>query len=171
MQEKIKKIKMLIVDVDGVLTDGRIIYDNSGNDIKRFNVHDGFGFTLLKKAGIKSAIISAKGAKAVERRAKDMKISSVILNSDDKLGSYKNILAESGLKDDECSYIGDDLMDLPVMKRVGFAVAVPDAVDELKRAADYVTQRRGGRGAVREVIELILKTQGLWDKVVSEYVQ
>ena len=169
LKKRARKIRMLILDVDGVLTDGRIIYDNRGNALKNFNVQDGFGMTLLPRAGIKSGIITAKASLAMKRRAEEMKITKVYQNISDKLTAYKEILKTFALEDEEVCYVGDDLMDLPVLNRAGLAVTVADGVGEAKKAAHYITKKKGGHGAVREVIEIILKAQGKWAKVTEKY--
>jgi len=168
IEDLAKKIRFLILDVDGVLTDGRIIYDNFGDELKCFDVHDGFGMLLLHKAGIKSLIITARKTRIVKRRAKDMYITAVYSNHR-KLKVYKNVLKKFKAKDEEVCFMGDDLLDLPIIKRVGFAVAPPNAMDDVKKSAHYITRKQGGKGAVREVVEIIMKSQGMWDRVVSEY--
>lgn len=169
LEERAKKIKLLILDVDGVLTDGRLIYDNSGEELKCFNVQDGFGMTLLHNVGIIPIIITAKKSRLVSRRAREMGVFKVYQNAIKKLESYENVLREFKLSDEEICFIGDDLIDLPVLKRVGLAVAVVNAVQEVKDIAHYVTQKEGGKGAVREAIELILRTQGRWGEATKSY--
>ncbi len=168
-QEGLKKIKLLILDVDGVLTDGRIIYDNKANELKFFDVQDGFGIVLLKRAGIPSAIMTAKKSKIVSRRAKDFNIDHVYQNCFDKLETFEGILKKFNLSPKETCFIGDDLIDIPVLKRVGFAVSVPNAVEETKKAAHYITKAHGGRGAVREICDLIIKAQGRWQDIMARY--
>ena len=170
VEELAKKIKLLILDVDGVLTDSRIIYDNFGDEIKCFNVYDGFGMTLLHRAGIKSVIITAKKTRIVERRAKDMHVAKVYSDCR-KLKAYESVIKKFKLKDEEVCFMGDDLIDLPVLKRVGLSVAPPEAVEEVKNSCHYVTKKSGGKGAVRELVEIILKSQGLWYNVTAEYVK
>lgn len=165
MKQKIEKIKVLILDVDGVLTDGRIIVDDTGKEIKNFDVKDGFGLVLLIKKGLKTAIISARSSKAVTARAKDLKIHKVYQDAYPKIEAYEALLKAFKITDDEACFIGDDLPDVPVLKRVGFAVTVPGAPVEVKGVCDYVTQKEGGKGAVREIVELILKNQNKWDPV------
>lgn len=166
--ERAGKIKLLLLDVDGVLTDGRIILGNYGDEIKNFNVTDGLGILLLKRAKIRCAIITAKISKIVKIRAKHLHIDRVYENHY-KIKSLQNIKRRFRVKEEEICFVGDDLIDIPILKRVGFAVTVPDAVGEAKDAAHYVTQKRGGRGAVREVCEIILKTQGKWEGVTRKY--
>ena len=166
---KIKKIKLLILDVDGVLTDGKIILDQNGKEIKEFDVQDGFGLVLIHRAGIKTAILSARSAGAVKARSKDLKIDKVCQNARPKIAAYLKILKEMKLKDENVCFIGDDLPDIQVLKRVGFAVTVPNGRPEVKNCADYITKSNGGAGAVREVVDLILKTQNLWGKILRNY--
>lgn len=167
MMEKIKKIKILVVDVDGVLTDGRIIVDSRGQEIKNFYVQDGFGLVAARRVGLKTAILTARTSKPVEHRAKDLQFDKVYQGAYPKLKAYEKMLKELRLRDEEVCFVGDDIPDLQVLKRVGFAVTVPHAPVEIKRVANYVTKTEAGRGAVREVIELILKTQGKWKKVLE----
>ena len=167
--EKAKKIKMLLLDVDGVLTDGRIIYDSKGRDLKLFDVHDGLGVYLLRKAGIKTILITAKGSKAIKPRARDMRVEEVFEDIYPKTAVLAKILNKYKVNTDELCFVGDDLVDLCMMKKVGLAVAVFNAAPEIKEASHYITSREGGRGAVREVAELILKTQGRWDEVFKDY--
>lgn len=171
MRERAKRVKMLILDIDGVMTDGRIIYDTRGNELKCFNVLDGMGFVLLGQAKIKVALITAKGSKAVLRRARDIGAVEVRQNAIDKLTALRQILKKHNLNAKDICFIGDDLLDLPVIKRVGLSVAVPGACGEVKRAAHYVTKKEGGKGAVREVIEVILRAQNKWHKLIERYVR
>jgi 3-deoxy-D-manno-octulosonate 8-phosphate phosphatase (KDO 8-P phosphatase) len=167
--ERLKRIKALIVDIDGVMTDGRIIYSIYGDELKFFDVQDGFGLSLLNKAGIKTIIVTAKKSRIVKMRARDMKVTRVYQGFMDKLKPYNDILKRYRLKPEEICFIGDDLIDIPVLKRVGFAVAVPNAVEEVKKSAHFVTSKYGGRGAVREICDMILKAQGKWEQVTSKY--
>lgn len=167
--DKAKKVKLLILDVDGVLTDGKIVLDESGKQLKFFDVQDGLGVVLLKRAGIKTIIISARYSRTVSLRAKDMQVFKIYQNSEDKLHTYKKILKQLKLNSTQTCFIGDELIDIPVLKRAGLSVAVANAAPEVKRVANYITKRKGGSGAVREVIELILKSQNKWNKVISKY--
>ena len=169
IEEKAKKIKALILDVDGVMTDGRIIYDNFGDEFKVFDVQDGFGLVLWFRAGLKSAIVTAKKSKIVARRAKACRITKVFQNARDKRAIYDKILKAFKVADEEVCFIGDDFLDIPIMKRAGLTVAVPYSREEIKSLAHYVTKTQGGRGAVREVIELILKSQGKWETITQKY--
>jgi len=169
--EKAKNIKALIVDIDGVMTDWRIVYSGYGEELKFFDVQDGFGINLLSRAGIKTIIITAKKSKIVKHRARDLKFAKAYQGFTDKLIPFNDLLKTFNLKPEEICFMGDDLMDTPVLRRVGFAVAVPNAVEEVKSCAHFVTQNRGGRGAVREICDLILKSQNKWDLVTSKYFQ
>lgn len=164
-----KKIKLLILDVDGVLTDGRIIYDSKGRDLKLFDVHDGLGVYVLNRMGIKTILITAKGSKAIKPRAKDMHVDKVYENIIPKTKIYENILKDYGITDNEVCFVGDDLVDIGILKRVGLPVAVLNSCAEVKQASLYVTKRSGGRGAVREVAEFILKSQGKWQEALKIY--
>jgi len=169
VNKKLKKIKMLAMDVDGVLTDGKIVYDSNKAETKSYDVQDGYGIVLARRMGLLTAIITARASQPVSIRAKDLGIDKVYQNAYPKLVAYEKLLKECRLADDEVCFVGDDLPDLPLLKRVGFAVAVKNAAVELRREADYVTRRCGGCGAIREVIELILKAQGKWAKVLKAY--
>lgn len=169
VKERAQKVKMLILDIDGVMTDGRIIYDGRGNELKCFNVLDGMGFALLNQTEIKVALITAKASGAVLRRARDIGAVEVKQNAIDKIKAYNQILKKYKLTDKEICFIGDDLIDLPVMRRSGFAVAVANACSEVKKVAHYITRKEGGKGAVREVIEIILRAQNKWRSVTRRY--
>ncbi|MCX5708420.1 MAG: HAD-IIIA family hydrolase [Candidatus Omnitrophica bacterium] len=167
--DKIKKIKVLLLDVDGVLTDGRIIYDSRGRDSKFFDVHDGLGVYLLKKSGISCVLITAKGSRAIKPRAKDMRVDIVFEDISPKTSVLDKIIKIYKVTPDELCFVGDDLVDLCLMKKIGLPVAVANAAPEIKKAALYVTAKSGGRGAVRELAELILKTQGKWEEALKVY--
>ncbi|MBP7215752.1 MAG: HAD-IIIA family hydrolase [Candidatus Omnitrophica bacterium] len=169
LKAKAAKIKILLLDVDGVLTDGRIVYDSRGHDMKFFDVHDGMGVYLLKKAGIPTILITAKGSRAIRPRAKDMRVDGVFADVSPKTIALTKIMKKYGVKKEEICFVGDDLVDLCMMKSVGFPIAVFNACPEIKQSAGYITLREGGRGAVREVAELILKAKGLWQEAVKAY--
>ena len=171
LRDRILRVKLVLVDIDGVLTDGRIILANHGDELKFFDVQDGFGLALLRRAGFKTVMIGAKKSRVHQRRAKELKITKIWQNVHDKLKVYQKLLRKFRACDEEACYVGDDLIDIPVLKRVGFAVGVPNAVPEVKELAHYVTERSGGRGAVREVADLILKTQGRWADATQRYFQ
>lgn len=160
---------MVIMDVDGVLTDGKIILDANGVESKAFYVPDGTAITYLHRAGIKTAIISGRASKTVEHRAKELSIEDVYLGIHKKLEAYDLIIKKHKLKDSEICYIGDDLIDLPVLRKVGFSVAVPGSPPEVKESVSYITDAPGGGGAVREVTEKILKSQDKWNSIISRY--
>lgn len=164
-----KKIKLLLLDVDGVLTDGRIVYDSKGRDMKFFDVHDGLGVFVLKKAGIPTILITAKSSKAIKPRAKDMRVDKVYADIFPKTAVLERILKDYNVTIDEVCFMGDDLVDLCMMRKVGLPIAVFNAVPEIKQSAAYITLREGGRGAVREVAELILKAQGKWKEIIDFY--
>lgn len=156
--EKAKKIKLLILDVDGVLTEGSIIYDNKGRELRIFNVKDGLGVFLLTQKGFPAVILSAKESKVVKRRAKDMGINDVF-SGYPKEKFLDKIIKKYKVGLEEVAFIGDDLIDIEVAKRVGFSIAVNDAVEDLKRIVDFITENKGGKGAVREVVEIILQAK------------
>ena len=167
--QKLKSIKVLILDVDGVLTDGRVIYTDSGEEIKRFDVRDGHGLKLLMRSGIEVILLTGRESKVVLHRARDLGIEHVYQKALKKIEVYKTILADRGLEDKDVGFVGDDLIDLPVLRKVGFAAAVPDAVPEVKEIVDYITTKKGGEGAVREICELLLKAQNKWEAVTEKY--
>jgi 3-deoxy-D-manno-octulosonate 8-phosphate phosphatase (KDO 8-P phosphatase) len=163
------KIELLLLDVDGVLTDGSIVYAADGVEIKRFHVRDGSGLKLWHDQGKRSAIISGRRSPAVDSRAAELGIAPVLQGQSNKLEAMSRLLAEMGLRAEVVCAIGDDLPDLPVLRRAGIAIAVADACREVQVAADYTTSLPGGRGAVREAIEWLLKLQGSWDGIVATY--
>ncbi|MBN1625484.1 MAG: HAD hydrolase family protein [Deltaproteobacteria bacterium] len=162
LDKKLKRIKILILDVDGVMTDGRIYMNDHGEETKAFNVKDGYGIRSLLYAGIDVAIITGRESGVVGQRAKDLGIKYVYQGVSDKRSAGIGLLQEKGLAGDQACYIGDDLPDVPLLRYVGLPVAVADAVEEVREAALYVTGKNGGDGAVREICELILKSQGAW---------
>ena len=164
-----RRIKLLLMDCDGVMTDGRLWFTSDGDERKGFHARDGLGISLLHRAGLRTGIITGRKSSAVDRRAHDLKMTYVRQYAKDKIKALEEILAEAGLTTDECAYIGDDIADLAVMHRVGLAVAVADSVAETNEAAHYLTEQKGGQGAVREVCDLILKAQGLWDELMKQF--
>lgn len=166
--EKAKKIKLLILDVDGVMTDGSILLDNNGNEYKRFHVRDGHGIRMLDKAGIKTAIITGRRSKVVERRAEELAITDVHQGVYKKSEVYDGLLRKYGLKDENVAFMGDDTVDIELFRRAGMTAAPADAEDEVMKMAGFISDRNGGRGAVREFINLILKSSGLWNSVSGE---
>lgn len=166
---KIRRVKLLILDVDGVLTDGRISIDDAGLETKFFDVKDGHGLKILKRYGIDVVLLTGRRSRVVEHRAADLGIAEVHQGVLNKAEALPGILEGRQLTPQQAAYIGDDIVDIPLLRRVGFSIAVADAVAEAKAMADYVTDRKGGRGAVREVCELILKVQDRWADVAARY--
>jgi len=164
-------VKLLVMDVDGVLTDGSIYVSASGEEIKRFNVWDGAGITMLHRVGVKTAIISSRSSHAVEVRAKELGITEVRQGVSGKLAALESLLQAYGLTAEEACYVGDDLNDIPVMGVVGASVAVANARPEVKKAATVVTGAAGGDGAIREVAEAIVRAQGKWESVLDSYAE
>jgi len=167
-----RNIRVLLMDVDGTLTPGYVCLqtfpDSSVAEMKMFNAHDGAGVKLASIMGLHTGLITGRDSPATARRAREMSMEFVIQGQPKKLEAYKAILTRAGVTDDEVAYVGDDLPDLPLLGRAGLAVAVADAVVEVKRVAHYITTVRGGEGAVREVVELILKAQGKWKKAIPQ---
>jgi len=169
VQERAASIKLLLMDCDGVLTDGRIWIMSEGGDQKAFNTQDGLGFELLHRAGIRSGIISGRSSAAVDQRPRALGMCFIRLRSNPKLKAFAETLAAAEVTNDEVAYIGDDLNDVPLMLRSHLAVAVANATPETLAEAHYVTKSDGGSGAVREVIELILKAQNRWAEMLEHY--
>ena len=169
LHERAARIKLLLMDCDGVLTDGRIWILESGEDQKAFHTRDGLGIELLHRAGLKSGLISGRVSGAVERRARDLGMSFIWQGHEDKLQAFAQTLVEAEVTNEQVAFVGDDLNDIPLMLQSGLAVAVADAAVETRDHAHYVTTARGGRGAIREVVELILKSQGRWDDLIRRY--
>src|SRR2546423_1956734 len=171
IERRAARIRLLLMDCDGVLTDGRIELQESGDEKKSFHVRDGHGLVLLHRAGLSSGIISGRTSQAVLMRAADLGIKYVRQGALNKAEAFDEILKESGAEESEVAFIGDDVTDIPLMLRSGFAVAVADAIEETRAAAHYITQLPGGFGAVREVCELILKAQGRWSELMERYIK
>ncbi len=165
---KAKYIKLLILDVDGVLTDGSIILDNAGNELKMFHVRDGHGIKMLMKVGIKVAIISGRKSRVLERRAEELGITEVHQGILKKSAVYESLLRKYKCKDEETAFMGDDIVDIELLKRAGLSAVPADADEGVKKWAAFISTKKGGRGAVREFVELILKSSGLWDKISGE---
>ena len=166
--ERASKIKLLLLDADGILTDGRIYYGSFGQELKAFDVKDGLGLTLWKKAGKTTCILTAKKSPLLQKRARETSIDKIYQNVFKKINVYRRVKKIFKINDSEIAFMGDDLIDIAVLKEAGFAITVPGSPDEVRANAHYVTNNRGGRGAVREVIELILKRQGLWEKLLKD---
>ena len=168
-REKILPLRFLILDVDGVMTDGTISYTENGGEVKSFNVKDGAGLKYWMRAGHRAGIITGRSSPIVERRAEELGIAFVAMDAKNKLPAFEAMLREANVRPEEVAMIGDDLPDLPLIRRAGLGVAVADAVDEVREGADFVTEKDGGRGAVRELIEYVLKTQGRWEGIMERY--
>ena len=166
---KAAPIKLLLLDVDGVLTDGTITYTHEGTEIKSFHTRDGLGIRLLQEAGVEVGIITARTSEAVKRRADDLKLAHVYQGCRNKIEAYEELLAKINLRDAEVAYMGDDWLDLPLLTRVGFSASVADAVHEARQVVDYVTSQSGGRGAVREVCDLIIAAKGKQEELLARY--
>ena len=164
-----ERVELILSDVDGVLTDGAVVFDNQGIEIKNFHIRDGLGIKLWNRAGFRFGMITGRSSHIVRMRAAELGVEIVRQGVDDKLAVTEQIVAELKLQPQQVCYIGDDLPDLPAMRMVGLAVAVADGSDDVRRSAHYVTKLPGGRGAVRETIELILKAQGRWDDLIQKY--
>jgi 3-deoxy-D-manno-octulosonate 8-phosphate phosphatase (KDO 8-P phosphatase) len=171
IDRRASRIKLLLMDCDGVLTDGRLWLTPDGDEQKAFNTHDGLGLSLLHRAGLKSGIISGRSSKAITRRAGELKVEFVRQGDRDKIEAFEEVIKLAGVAESEVAFVGDDLTDIPIMQRAEFAVAVADAVEETRSVAHYVTRAKGGHGAVREVIEMILKSQGRWQDLVDKYLK
>ena len=171
LDNRAQRIKLLLMDCDGVMTDGRIMLLKNGDEQKTFNVRDGHGIVLFHRAGLRTGIISGRSSSFVQKRAWELGMTQEFVwqGCHNKIETFEDVLIRSELELSEVAFIGDDVTDIPIMQRVGFAVAVADAEEETKQAAHYVTERRGGHGAVREVTDLILKAQGKWDDLMKRY--
>jgi len=167
--ERAARVKVMIFDVDGILTDGSLTYGPDGEVTKTFNVLDGLGIQLLNKTGVQTAIISARKSPIVVRRASDLGISHVYQGIHDKRIGFAELLAATGVTPEECGYIGDDVIDLPLFTRVGLAITVPSGHPEVQHRAHYVTRTAGGKGAVREVCDMIMRAQGTYEQALAPY--
>jgi 3-deoxy-D-manno-octulosonate 8-phosphate phosphatase (KDO 8-P phosphatase) len=169
LRRRLRKIRCLLLDVDGVLTDGKLHFTSDGEEFKTFDAQDGHGIVMAQRVGLTVGFISGRPSKATTRRAADLGVTIALQKPSNKMDMVEKIKRQHGFANDEIAFVGDELVDLPVLRRVGLAVAVPNATDEVKRVAHYMTQRCGGDGAVREVIEMILKTQGSWKAAIAKY--
>ena len=166
-----KGIKLLLFDVDGVLTDGRITVHGDGSESKQFHIRDGAGIVWAQRVGLSIGLLSARLADATSIRATQLGITIVVQGAADKLVGYEQILADEGLTDDQVGYMGDDLQDLPVLRRAGFSAAPADAAPEVRAAVQWVSASGGGQGAVRDCIEHVLRAQGTWPAAVADYLE
>lgn len=169
--QRCQAIELLLCDVDGVLTDGRVILDNQGIETKQFHIRDGLGIQLWQRCGFQFGLITGRSSHVLKLRAAELGIQIVRQGAEDKLAVAQGIISELKLRPEQVAYIGDDLPDLPVVRHVGLGIAVADACAELKQAAHHVTTTAGGCGAVREAIELLLKSQRLWDDAIAAYMK
>lgn len=169
IHKKLKKIRLLLLDVDGILTDGSIIYTHSGEEIKSFNSKDGLGIRLLMDAGVQVGIITGRKSKALASRCRDLGIDLVFDGIKNKIKALETILKQTEIPYQETGFMGDDLPDLPVMRRVGISITVSDASCDVIKQADITTSLKGGHGAVRQICEDILKAKGLWEKTTAEF--
>ncbi len=169
--EKAKKLKLLILDVDGVLTDGKLFFDNDGNEYKAFHARDGHGIKLLRQSGVEVAVISGRKSNSVALRMKQLGIEYVYQGHENKISAFNEIIEKIGITPEQAAHVGDDLLDLPLMIRVGLSIAVQDATNAVKQRADWCTDLSGGCGAVREVCDLIMQAQGNFDDIVGSYLK
>jgi 3-deoxy-D-manno-octulosonate 8-phosphate phosphatase (KDO 8-P phosphatase) len=169
LKRKAERIDVLVLDVDGVLTDGRIIIDDRGRESKHFNVRDGHGIKLILKTGIEVVFLTGRKSRVVAHRAQDLGIREVYQGARDKVMIFEGMLLKKNMKADRVAYMGDDVVDIPLFRKAGLSIAVADACEEAKQAAHYVTEKEGGKGAVREVCEMILRAQGKWDEIAKRY--
>jgi YrbI family 3-deoxy-D-manno-octulosonate 8-phosphate phosphatase len=169
LSERCRSTTLLLSDVDGVMNDGDLIFDSAGNEIKRFHIRDGFGIRLWQRAGFKFGIVTGRRSNIVERRARELDIEILRQGHDDKLTQIRQVASEQGVALENIAYIGDDLLDLSAINAVGLGIAVADAAEEVRAAARYITKHPGGRGAVREVVEMLLRATGRWEELVTKY--
>jgi 3-deoxy-D-manno-octulosonate 8-phosphate phosphatase (KDO 8-P phosphatase) len=169
--EKAKKLKLLILDVDGVLTDGKLFFDNDGNEYKSFHAQDGHGIKMLRQTGVEVAVISGRKSKSVALRMKNLGIEYVYQGHENKIAAFNEIIEKIGITPEQAAHVGDDVIDLPVMIRVGLAIAVNDANFAVKQHADWCTALPGGQGAVREVCDFIMQAQGHFDEMLNAYLK
>lgn len=167
--ERASRVSLLLLDVDGVMTDGSLIYSGAGGEPKVFHSRDGFGMNLLQTAGVKLGVISARKSDAVARRGRDLNLSYVYQGRRDKIAAYEEILSLENITDQQVAYVGDDWLDLPLLCRAGFSATVADAAPEVKRLVHYTTRRSGGKGAVREICDLIIDAKGLTEKLFRQF--
>lgn len=169
IDERARAVRMIVFDVDGVLTDGSLFYGDQGEEYKSFNSRDGHGIKMLRASGVETGIITGRTSQVVLHRARNLGIAHIFQGAEDKLLAYRELLAAVGLEQDQIAYMGDDIVDLPVMNRCGLAITVPDAPEEVKARAQLITRAGAGRGAAREACELIMRAQGTWDAQLALY--
>ena len=169
--EKAKKLKLLILDVDGVLTDGRLFFDDKGKEYKCFHARDGHGIKLLRETGVEVAVISGRKSNSVARRMKSLGVEYVYQGHENKIAAFNEIIQSLSIQPEQAAHVGDDLLDLPIMKRVGLSIAVNDANNPVKEYADWCTKTPGGQGAVREICDFIMQSQGTFGDILKSYMQ
>ncbi|MFQ5802883.1 MAG: KdsC family phosphatase [Candidatus Methylomirabilales bacterium] len=169
VRHRAKRIRLLLLDVDGVLTDGGIVYGSEGLEVLTFHVRDGLALKVAQASGITVGLLSGRKSEALLRRAEELNLEEVHTGVEDKIGVYRQLLMRYRLNDPQVAYVGDDLPDLPLLRRVGLAITVADAPAEVRNAAHLVTSLAGGRGAVRETVEWLLRSQGVWDRVCADF--
>ena len=169
LQERLKSVKVLILDVDGVLTDGGIFIDDDGRETKRFDVRDGHGLKMLMRYDVEVIFLTGRESRVVEHRARDLGISEVYQGVWNKLEVFDEIVKKRNMGSESIAFVGDDVVDVPVLRRAGFSASVADAADDVKKCVDYVTENMGGRGAVREICEIILKAKEKWPEATARY--
>lgn len=169
LSQRARQVRLALFDVDGVMTDGTLFVSGQGESFKPFNILDGLGLKLLKSSGVATGILTGRSSAAVSARAGELDIDHLIQGANDKLRAYIDLQQQLGLNDEQICYMGDDLPDLPVLRRCGLALSPPGAVDEVRSEVHFVTRTRGGKGAVREACELIMRAQGSWDAQVEPY--
>ena len=167
--EKLERIRLLLLDVDGVMTDGSIVYGAEGQEIKRFYVRDGLGLRLVMRAGIKVGVVTGRQSEALMHRCRDLGIGLIYAGVSDKAAQLDRIVAQTAVQAENIAFAGDDLVDLPLMRRIGLSIAVADAHEIVKAHADLITTAPGGAGAVREICEALLKSQGRWESILKEF--
>ncbi len=168
---KAKKLKLLILDVDGVLTDGRLFFDDKGKEYKCFHARDGHGIKLLRQTGVEVAVISGRKSNSVALRMKSLGVEYVYQGHENKIAAFNEIIQSLSIQPEQAAHVGDDLLDLPIMKRVGLSIAVNDANEPVKEYADWCTKTPGGRGAVREICDFIMQSQGTFEGVLKSFMQ
>lgn len=169
MTDRPPAFRLFVTDVDGTLTDGQIVLGTDGRETKRFHAHDGYALKLLPKLGILATVVSGRRSEVVRRRLEDLGIEHAFLGANDKVAAVESLIDIAGCRWNQVAYVGDDLSDLPVMLRAGFSACPADAAEDVRSRVHHVTQRRGGEGAVREAIEILLKDMGRWDEVLRQH--
>lgn len=169
IRRRAEKINVLLLDVDGVLTDGSIIMDDRGTESKHFNVRDGHGIKMILRSGMEVIFLTGRTSRVVSHRARDLGVREVYQGVRDKAGVFESLMRRKGMTGESVAYVGDDIVDVPLFRRVGLSIAVADACEEAKRTAHHITKKKGGKGAVREVCEMLLRVQGKWKEAVARY--